>query len=392
MLIRELVNRSLDEIRQSLFDRINDKQEEYAAKGWLPNRLNLNKGIVRGLIEIWAWGLYQLYQFLAVVLKQAFADSATGPWLDLHCKQVDVYRKVATKAKGLIYLMRVDPVGNVPLQAGRIVRTLPDGMGQVYRFVTVADVVLIDGETEIAVEVIAEEYGQGGNVTTGQICEIVTTIDGIDTVENRADWLSSEGTNAELDPPLFERYTLAWTGLNGATKHAYEAWARSVTGVVAATILDQHPRGQGTVDVVLKGAAGMPTQALIDEVDTVIKGTGNGDEKQPINDDVLVKSPTPINVTIVAELVLTHGAPVDIEAQAEARVRAMFEQVENVSDVPPLKIGQDLPLDLLRWAVLAVDGVKKVNITSPAVDVEVAGDGLAVLQAVTLTSTWASEA
>lgn len=391
MSIRELINRSLDEIRQILFDRINDKQDEYAAKGWLPIRLNLNKGIVRGLIEIWAWGLYQLYQFLAVVLKQAFPDSATGPWLDLHCKQVDVYRKVATKAKGGIYLMRTDTDGNVPITAGRIVRTLPDGTGQVYRFVTVTDVVLQGGETEIAVEVVAEEYGQDGNVTTGQICEIVTTIDGIDTVENRADWLSSEGTDAELDPPLFERYTLAWQKLNGCTKHAYRAWALEVTGVVAAKVIDQHPRGQGTVDVVLKGSAGAPTQNLIDAVNAAINGTGNDDEQHPINDDVLVKGPTLVPVDHEAELVLSHGDADEILATAANRYRALFEVNDTISDVETLQIGQDLPLDLQRHIYMAIDGIKQINISSPATDITVADDGLAVLQSYSLSFAWASE-
>ena len=87
MSIQELVSRTLDQIRQDMFDRLTAAQEEYAALGWLPIRLNLNKGIARGLIELWCWGLWQLYQLLALVLTQAFPDTATGAWLDLHCKQ-----------------------------------------------------------------------------------------------------------------------------------------------------------------------------------------------------------------------------------------------------------------------------------------------------------------
>jgi phage-related baseplate assembly protein len=113
---------------------------------------------------------------------------------------------------------------------------------------------------------------------------------------------------------------------------------------------------------------------------------------KPINDDVIVKAPTPVDVTIVLELVLTHGTVSDIEAEAENRLRAMFEQAASADDVPPLRIGQDVTLDLLRWAVVAVDGVKKVNLTDPAQDVAVPDDGLAILQALTVSSVWASEA
>lgn len=392
MSIQELVSKTLDQVRQDLFDRITEKQEEYVASGWLPVRLNLNKGIVRGLIEIWAWGLYLLYQFLAVVLKQAFPDTATGVWLDLHCKQVGVTRKESSKAQHTIYFLRAATVGNVPIAAGKIVKTKPDALGKVYRFVTQAAVVLPDGGTEVAVTVEAEEYGQGSNVSVGQICEIATTIPGVDGVENRAASLLIEGADRELDDPLRQRYALAWQQLNGCTKHAYEAWARSVVGVVSAKILDQHPRGQGTVDVVLKGTAGVPTVALIALVNTKINGTGNDDELRPMNDDVLVKGPTPVLVDIVAELVLVDGDAAAILAEAEDRGRALFDSSSLVTGIAPMEVGQDCPLDLLRWAFMGAGRVKKINFTSPAADVAVADDELAVLNSIALTSVWASEA
>lgn len=392
MSIQELVSKTLDQVRQDLFDRLTEKQAEYVASGWLPVRLNLNKGIVRGLIELWAWGLYLLYQFLAVVLKQAFPDTATGVWLDLHCKQVGITRKPASKARHTIYFIRDGSVGNAPIAAGRIVRTKPDGSGNVYRFVSLEAVVLPDGATEVAVPADAEEYGQGSNVTVGQICEIATVIPGVDGVENRAASLLSEGADKELDEPLRQRYVLAWQQLNGCTKHAYEAWARAVVGVVGAKVLDQHPRGQGTVDVVLKGTAGVPTEALIALVDVKINGTGNNDELAPMNDDVLVKGPTPVGVVLAAELELTGGDSVASLAEADARVRALFDSSSPVTGIAPLEVGQDCPLDLLRWAMMGAANVKKINFTTPAADVAVDVDELAVLASIALTSVWASEA
>lgn len=392
MSIQELVSKTLDQVRQDLFDRLTEKQAEYVVAGWLPVQLNLNKGIVRGLIELWAWGLYLLYQFLAVVLKQAFPDTATGVWLDLHCKQVGVTRKSASKAQHTIYFLRDASVGNVPIAAGRIVRTKPDGSGNVFRFVTLEAVVLPDGATEVAVTADAEEYGQGSNVTVGQICEIATVIPGVDGVENRAASLLSEGADKELDDPLRQRYVLAWQQLNGCTKHAYEAWARAVVGVVSAKVLDQHPRGQGTVDVVLKGTAGVPTEALIALVDVKINGTGNNDELAPMNDDVLVKGPTPVGVVIAAELELTGGDSIASLAEAEARARALFDSSSPVTGIAPLEVGQDCPLDLLRWALMGAANVKKINFTTPAADVAVAVDELAVLTSIALTFVWASEA
>lgn len=43
------VSKTLEQIRAELFAQVEMVQDEYAAKGWLPARLNLNKGVVRGL-------------------------------------------------------------------------------------------------------------------------------------------------------------------------------------------------------------------------------------------------------------------------------------------------------------------------------------------------------
>ena len=376
------VAKTLDEIRTDMFTRIEEVQDEYKANGWLPRRLNLNRGIVRGLIELWCWGLYQLYTFLAYILIQASAKTATGKWLEWHCAQVEVYRKEASKAVGAVIFSRTTSVGNVPIPAGRIVKTKPDGAGMVYRFVTTEDAVLPDGDTQISVAVVAEEYGMASNVTAGQISEIATVIDGIDSVTNAADWLTSEGADEEDDDSLRTRYELKWKEGSGVTKYAYESWALSVTGVESVTILDQHPRGQGTVDVVIRGAAGVPTQNLIDAVTAVI------DEKFPINDDYLVRSPDTSGVVIGAQLVLTSGVPADILAAAENRLRALFEAVSSVDGVDRLKIGEDLTMDRLIATIMAVPGVKKINWTSPAADLESEIDGLFVLVSISLSYVW----
>jgi uncharacterized phage protein gp47/JayE len=360
-----------------MFDRLSAVQEEYVAKGWLPIRLNLNKGIVRGMIELWCWGLWQLYQFLALILKQAFADTATGLWLDLHCKAVGITRKAATKATGTVYFTRAGVAGNVPIPAGRVIRTEPDGTGTVYRYVTTEDAVLQVGSTEVAVAVEAEDYGTAANATAGQISVIVTTIQGVDGVENRAGWLTSEGSDEELDEPLRQRYVLAWQALSGCTKYAYQAWALSVPGVVAATILDQHPRGEGTVDVVIRGTAGLPTQTLIDAVDAVVVAN------RPINDDTVTKGPTAVPVTLTAQLSITGGDPVAIMAEAENRARALFGTV-TVEGVIPFDTGDDGTIDRLKWPMM-IEHVKKITVTSPVADVAVDIDEWVTLQALNLT-------
>ena len=211
-------------------------------------------------------------------------------------------------------------------------------------------------------------------------------IPGIDGVINDADWLVREAVDREEDSQLRERYILAWKDINGSTKYAYESWARSVPGVVAVKIMDLHPRGQGTVDVVIKGSAGLPTQELIDDVTLVVE------ENRPINDDARVLSPDPVNVVIEAELVLVSGTAEIILSTVRNRISALFTDPAGLPDVTPLQIGEDLPLDRLTHLIMAVPGIKKINFVLPAGDIQVTESGLAVLQSITLTFSWAGEA
>lgn len=376
------VDRTLAEVRDELYTQISVIQSDYATKGWLPAQLSLNKGVVRGLLELWAFGLHQLYLALAALLPQAFPITATGIWLDWHAAQVGLTRRTATKARGQVAFRRSSTSANVVIPARTLLRTPPDGTGRVHRFVTLAEAVLPAGSREVLVEVESEDYGATANVVTGQISEFVTPVPGVSSVANSADWLLSEAADDEDDDSLRARYQLRWPAVSGLTYHAYASWALEVAGVVAVKVLDQHPRGQGTVDVVVKSTAGVPTQALLDAVSAAIA------PHPPVNDDWLVKGPGPVDVAVAGLLTVTHGSESQILAEATTRLQALFTDPSTVSGVDPVQIGQDVPLDLLTATVMAVGGVKRVAWSSPMSNTVVAEDGLAVLASLALSVTW----
>lgn len=379
------LSKTIGEIRAGLFERIEAVQDEYAAKGWLPARLNLNKGIVRGIVEIFAWGLWQLYNFLDLIHKQAIPLDSTGEWLDVHAAQVDETRKPATKTRGNVLFLRGEQTGNVRIPAGRIVRTRPDGAGAVYRYVTEAFAVLPEGAESVAVPGVAEEYGQGSNAAAGQIAELVTPVEGIRGVTNAADWLTSEGADKESDASLQRRYELAWRARAGVTRAAYEAAALSVPGAVDVYVADQHPRGEGTVDVVVQGAAGMPTAKLLEAVKTAL------DSAIVVNHDLQVKAPVPVAVSVRAVLELLSGDADTIRAQAESWIKAMFTYGED-ADIPRFSIGRDVVRDRLASGIVSISGVKRIRWDSPQEDVEIPADGLAVLAELSLSTVWVEQA
>lgn len=378
------LSKDISEIRAGLFERIEAVQDDYAAKGYLPARLNLNKGIARGIIELFAWGLWQLYNFLDVIHKQAIPLEATGEWLDTHAAQVDESRKSATKARGNVLFLRGDGTGNIRIPAGRIVRTLPDGKGDIYRYVTDELAVLPEGSASVSVSATAEEYGQGANASAGQICELVTPVEGIAGVTNAADWLLEEGADEENDASLRRRYVLAWQSKAGVTRAAYEAAALSVPGVVDVYVADQHPRGEGTVDVVVMGTAGMPTASLLAAVEEALA------DAIVINHDLLVRAPEPVNVTVRAVLELLSGDADAVKTEAESWVRSMFSYGDDPA-IPRFSIGKDVVRDRLAYGLVSLTGVKRIRWESPAEDVSIPAGGLAVLASLELETVWVSE-
>ena len=379
------LSKNIGDIRSALFSKVEAVQDDYAAKGWLPIRLNLNKGIVRGILELFAWGLWQLYNFLDRIHQQAIPLQASGNWLDTHAAQVGEIRKAATKARGHVRFFRGSASGNIRIPEGRIVRTKPDGKGAVYRYSTDALAVLQDGQESVAVLVTAEEYGQASNASVGQICELVTPVEGIGGVSNDADWLTEEGADEEADASLRERYVLAWKARAGVTRAAYEAAALSVPGVVNVFISDQHPRGEGTVDVIVQSSAGLPTENLLAQVRAAI------DSSIVINHDLLVKAPEAVSVSVRMTLELLSGDEENIKEQAESWVREMFS-ARSGDDVPRFSIGKDVVRDRLASGIVSIPGVKRIRWAAPLGDVSIPVDGLAVLAELDIQTVWIDEA
>lgn len=386
-LLSSRVSKNIDQIRGELFAHIEAVQDEYAAKGWLPARLNLNKGVIRGLLELFCWGIWQLYRLLETVLRQAFPRYATGDWQDAHSEQIGNDRTPATKAKGGVdFLRNPSNTGNIRIPAGRIAKTKPDGLGNVYRYITLADAVLPEGADSVTVLCEAEEYGALANAGPGQICELATPVDGIGGVTNRADWLTAEGAGEETDPAMQRRYALSWEALGGVTSAKYKSVALGVPGVVDVAVADQHPRGEGTIDIIVKGSAGMPTDKLLQDVAAAL------DKEIIINHDRLVKTPTPKKIKVAYVLELLSGDEAVAKLAAENYTRAVFSGAN--PRVEGLGIGQDVIRDRLASGIITLAGVKRIRWRGDLKDgdITIAFDELAVLESLDVQCKWVSEA
>ena len=351
---------------KSISEIINDLIEGVAGKTPFTN-FNPSAAI-RNLLEVISAPISELYQLVQTVTSQSWVETATGEWLNLKVKEVGITRKPAVKAQVYLTFSSDNPPSqNIVIPANTICKSQKDEDGNEYRFYTLEEAVLETGETSVIVLAEAEETGSEYNVGEGTITRMVTPIAGISSVVN-ADWLDTsleppatisylkqEGTDSESDEQLRQRAIGTWETIGiGGTRTAYQTWAASVPGVVAASVLDDFPFGPGTVGVVIVGPTGIPSPQLIQDVYNYIK------LRKPLTADVRVLGPVIESVNI--SLTVTRFAAAAEEDVDDAVLIAIEEYAEN------LQLGEGLILSRLLNRIMEVSGVYNVQITSPNTD------------------------
>ncbi|MDQ7791262.1 MAG: baseplate J/gp47 family protein [Clostridia bacterium] len=365
--------KGLETLLQEFFERFRD------AGG---KATNLNPGgVLRTMAESGLSPVAELNDLLEKVVPQGFAAHATGQWLDLKAQDVGITRLEAKKTKGVVTVTRQDASSSLLIPAGTVMKTGlgPDG-GSLRYFVT-TDTVLPAGQAQGSVPVEAEFAGAEYNVGEGYITVLETYIPGVDELTNGATWITEEGTDTESDEDLRQRYFLRWNELaTGGTDASYISWARAVAGVVDVAVNSQFPRGQGTVDVIITGPEGAPSQELIQQVQDYI------DQRRPNVANVLVKGPTTRTVDVAAIIYL----PADKGDEAAARlageqiVQAYFG-IGQVDGVESRQIGDSAYLSRITALLMTVPDAVNAVISSPAGDVIVQPDELTVLGTLTIT-------
>ena len=317
----------------------------------------------------------ELIQLARTMLNNMFVSHASGVWLDLKMADYSKKRKKAQKTQGIITVSRLDAEGEaVKIPKGQVFKTVKDINGDELRFFSSSAMILQKGAASVDVSVEAEMEGSRYNVPAGQITRSLTYLGNIE-ITNQADWITQEGSDTEDDESARTRTLRSWAELaQRATEDSFINAAESVPGVLFVQADCNHPRGQGTVDVIVTGTAGEATEGLLLAVKAEVEKIAGP------YDDILVKS----SVTVPQDITL---AVTTTDTSADAQIVVYVKTI--LAELLTVRKGRklyELNLSDINHAVRSkYSSATNVTITVPEQDVKLEKDKVIVLGDVTVT-------
>jgi uncharacterized phage protein gp47/JayE len=231
--------------------------------------------------------LMWIIEFVAgTVLPNFFVKTATGAWLDMLAWQVNVTRKDATKAFGVLLFTRSAIAGTLEIPAGTRVQSIAIN-GNVYVVVTTAATSFLDGQSQVLVPVEASEAGSGFNLAPGYFSILPEPVPGVIQVVNADGWLSEPGADIEKDDDLRLRTRNQFSAVNQwHTDAVYRAMIAVFPGVQADGVYFEHgaPRGPGSANAFVLFEADSPADTYLAQINAYIRDQGNHGH----GDDLLV--------------------------------------------------------------------------------------------------------
>ncbi|SKC68071.1 baseplate J/gp47 family protein [Maledivibacter halophilus] len=331
--------------------------------------------IFKALEMIFLKSVNELYKLLLQVVSMVFLPDAKGVWLDLKAREFGKERKQAIKTEGSITVGRNTSDGmSKQIPKGTIFKTDVYQNDKILRFISTKTVVMQADDLKAYIPVKAEFPGSIYNVSSGMIKYSVQHIPGIDYITNEINWLIKEGTDEESDDSLRKRCENTWAELAAfPIGDTYRSYVNNVNGVLTVFVDDQHPRGQGTIDIIVTGVAGLPTEALLQSVREKIE-----EIKGPY-DDVLVYGPEAIyqDIDVTVYIDDIYGDETQIKLEAENIIKSLFTINDENS-------GNKLYRAKISHKLMSIENVINVIVNNPLEDVSLEIKNLIILRDVTV--------
>ena len=197
-----------------------------------------------------------------------------------------------------------------------------------------------------------------------------------DFLQSEDDEITREGSDTEDDESARERTLRSWSELALVPlRDTYINVCSAIAGVLYVTVKDQHPRGQGTVDIIITSEAGTATEDLLEKCRVACE------EIREPDTDVKVKS---------AEIVAQDVA-VTVTVSSALSQDGLAERVQaSVTDLLKLRnrgdsLNELTHADIIHKIKSDVSTVRNVTVTTPAADVTLAEEKVIMAGKITVT-------
>ena len=281
------------------------------------------------------------YMELDNILSIMFLEDATNEFLDKKVYDFGIERKQGSFARGYIKITGengtfIPQHSEVLSQSGLIFFTLEDAW---------------INEGTVIVEIEASNVGEQYNLIPNSIEKFSKEINGVTSLINEEEF--TQGVDIETDEELRERFfeIIRRPATSGNIYH-YEQWAKEVDGINQAKIKPLWD-GAGTVKVIVSNNNEIVEPEIVDKCQEHI------DNVRPIGAEVTVITPTPLDISITANIYIESGydptvAKLEFEenlrkylgsctdAVIYTRVASCLGSVEGIKDYTELKLNGDI--------------------------------------------------
>ncbi len=226
----------------------------------------------------------------------------------------------------------------------------------------------------------AEIPGSAPTAADNTITTLITTLVGV-TITNPLDSLVRAGADEETDASLRIRNSTKWATLSvERPSDGYKHAVLSVLPNFRVVVDDTNPQGPGTVDIYIASATGV---------------AGGTDETTAQTEVDRIKSPTAtVDVIIAASTAINVIGDVYIQtayntAATQLAIEEAVADYINSLDIGGVNLGASrvIPLDGIEGAIRSVQGVKNVDLSSPAADTTITQFDVAILGTLALSYT-----
>lgn len=286
--------------------------------------------------------LWILEFFVATVLPNFFVKTAVDAWLDMLAWAVNVERKGATKAQGVLLFTRTAPGGALEVPADTVVQSAAIN-GHVYQLVTTAPGLFADGLMQLEIPVEAVDTGAGFNLAPGYYAILPVPVPGIAQVVNNDGWLTTPGADPEGNDELRLRVRNQFSAVNQwHTDAVYRAMISAFPGVRPDGVYFEHgaPRGPGSANAFVLFDADVPAAAYLELINSHIRDQGNHGH----GDDMLVMAMPEtlhdLSVTIWPRATVATDKRQALLEEIELFIRAAFRESTTTDYQPTLTFPQ----------------------------------------------------